>query len=83
MAAPFAGLDRGRAARRRHVDRDLPSQSDLAPGAKDTGISLQADDIDAYHAQLKDSGVDVDAEVSRFGDAVPPLFWFATPRATS
>ena len=21
-------------------------------------------------------GVDVDAEVSRFGDAVPPLFWF-------
>jgi hypothetical protein len=37
-----------------------------------TGISLQTDDIDAYHAQLKDRGVDVDAEVSRFGDAVPP-----------
>ena len=45
-------------------------------GGKDTGITLQTDDIDAYHAHLKDRGVDVDAEVSRFGDPVPPLFWF-------
>jgi hypothetical protein len=52
------------------------------PGGKDTGISLQTDDIDAYHAQLKDRGVDVDAEVSRFGDAVPPCSGSATPRAT-
>jgi hypothetical protein len=47
----------------------------VTPGGKDTGISLQTDAIDAYHAQLKDRGVDVDADVSRFGDAVPPLFW--------
>jgi predicted enzyme related to lactoylglutathione lyase len=52
-------------------------------GGKDTGISLQTDDIDAYHAQLKDRGVDVDAEVSRFGDAVPPLFWFRDPEANT
>ena len=45
-------------------------------GGKDTGVTLQTDDIDAYHAHLKDRGVDVDAEVSRFGDPVPPLFWF-------
>lgn len=52
-------------------------------GGKDTGISLQTDDIDAYHAQLKDRGVDVDAEVSRFGDAVPPLFWFRDPEGNT
>jgi catechol 2,3-dioxygenase-like lactoylglutathione lyase family enzyme len=49
-------------------------------GGKDTGISLPTDDVDAYHAQLKGRGVDVDADVSRFGDDVPPLFWFLTPR---
>jgi predicted enzyme related to lactoylglutathione lyase len=56
-----------------------PPGPGLTPGGKDTGISLETDDIDAYHAQLKDHGVDVDAEVSRFGDAVPPLFWLRDP----
>ena len=56
-----------------------PPGPDVTAGGKDTGISLQTDDVDAYHAQLKDRGVDVDAEVSRFGDAVPPLFWFRDP----
>jgi predicted enzyme related to lactoylglutathione lyase len=56
-----------------------PPGPGATPGGKDTGISLQTDDIDAYHARLKDRGVDVDAEVSRFGDAVPPLFWFRDP----
>jgi len=27
----------------------------------------------------KRTGVDVDAEVSRMGDPVPPLFWFRDP----
>jgi predicted enzyme related to lactoylglutathione lyase len=44
-----------------------------------TGISLTTDDIDATHAQLKEAGVDVDAEVSRMGDPVPPMFWFRDP----
>ena len=44
-------------------------------GGKDTGITLQTDDIDGYHAQLKERGVDVDEEVSRMGDPVPPIFW--------
>ncbi len=48
-------------------------------GGKDTGITLQTTDIDAFHAQLKDQGVDVDAEVSRFDPAVPPLFWLRDP----
>jgi predicted enzyme related to lactoylglutathione lyase len=48
-------------------------------GGKETGITLQTDDIDAYHAQLKERGVDVDEEVSHMGDPVPPLFWFRDP----
>jgi hypothetical protein len=28
---------------------------------------------------MVERGVDVDAEVSRFGDAVPPVFWFRDP----
>ena len=56
-----------------------PPGPDTPAGGKDTGITLQTDDIDAYHAQLQKRGADVDAEVSRFGDAVPPLFWFRDP----
>ena len=44
-------------------------------GGQQTGISLQTDDIDTYHAQLKGAGVDVDAEISRMGAPVPPMFW--------
>jgi predicted enzyme related to lactoylglutathione lyase len=60
-----------------------PPGPGLTPGGKDTGISLQTDDIDTFHAQLKDRGVDVDAEVSRFGDAVPPLFWLRDPEGNT
>jgi catechol 2,3-dioxygenase-like lactoylglutathione lyase family enzyme len=44
-------------------------------GGKDTGITLQTDDIETYHAQLRDRGADVDPEVSRMGEPVPPMFW--------
>jgi predicted enzyme related to lactoylglutathione lyase len=44
-----------------------------------TGITLTTNDIDATHAELKSRGVDVDAEVSRMGDPVPPMFWFRDP----
>jgi catechol 2,3-dioxygenase-like lactoylglutathione lyase family enzyme len=49
------------------------------PTGVQTGISLSTDDIDATHAELKEAGVDVDAEVSRMGDPVPPMFWFRDP----
>jgi catechol 2,3-dioxygenase-like lactoylglutathione lyase family enzyme len=52
-------------------------------GKRETGISLHTDDIDAFHAELKDKGVDVDAEVSRMGDPVPPLFWFRDPEGNT
>jgi catechol 2,3-dioxygenase-like lactoylglutathione lyase family enzyme len=54
-----------------------PPGEDVTPTV--TGISLETDDIDATHAQLKALGVDVDAEVSRMGDPVPPIFWFRDP----
>ena len=41
-----------------------------------TGITLTTPDVDATHAAMKELGVDVDAEVSRMGDPVPPMFWF-------
>jgi catechol 2,3-dioxygenase-like lactoylglutathione lyase family enzyme len=47
------------------------------------GISLATDDADAYHALLKDRGADVDAEVSRFGEGAPPLFWFRDPEGNT
>lgn len=48
-------------------------------GNRETGISLQTDDIDAIHAQLRAGGVDVDAEIARMGDPIPPMFWFRDP----
>ena len=52
-------------------------------GNRETGISLYTEDIDGYHAELKANGVDVDAEVSRMGDPVPPLFWLRDPEGNS
>jgi catechol 2,3-dioxygenase-like lactoylglutathione lyase family enzyme len=48
-------------------------------GGATTGIALQTDDIDAAHAELRDRGVDVDEQVSRMGDPVPPMFWLRDP----
>jgi catechol 2,3-dioxygenase-like lactoylglutathione lyase family enzyme len=47
--------------------------------AKETGISLESEDIDATHSYLRSQGADVDAEVSRMGGPVPPMFWFRDP----
>jgi predicted enzyme related to lactoylglutathione lyase len=60
-----------------------PPGPNVTAGGKDTGISLATDNIDAFHTRLKDQGVDVDAEVSRFGDAVPPMFWLRDPEANT
>jgi hypothetical protein len=44
-----------------------------------TGITLTTEDIDTTHAEMRSRDVDVDAEVSRMGDPVPPMFWFRDP----
>lgn len=58
-----------------------PEAQEIAP--VQTGITLTTDDIDATHAELVSLGVDVDAEVSRMGDPVPPMFWFRDPTGHS
>ena len=60
-----------------------PPPEGSAAGQRETGISLHTDDIDAYHEQLKSSGVDVDAEVSRLGGPVPPMFWLRDPEGNT
>ena len=47
--------------------------------AVDTGIINSTSDIDADHAALQAAGVDVDPEVARWGDPVPPMFRFRDP----
>lgn len=48
-----------------------------------TGITLVTDDIETTHAEMTSRGVDVDAEISRMGDPVPPMFWFRDPSGHS
>ena len=77
----------------RWIEVGLPGESTtiaLAPPregepqqGRETGISLQTDDIDGYHARLRDAGVEVDAEVQRMGDPVPPMFWFRDPEGNT
>lgn len=41
-----------------------------------TGILISTSDIDADHAEMSAMGIDVDPNVMRHGDPVPPMFWF-------
>jgi len=52
-----------------------PPDKPEAAGSRETGITLYSPDIEALHAQLQSAGVDVDAEISRMGGPVPPMFW--------
>ena len=61
----------------------VPPPPGKPTGGVETGIGLNTTDIDALHAELRDRGVDVDAEVSRMGDPVPPLFWLRDPDANT
>jgi len=48
-----------------------------------TRVSFSTSDIDADHADLRARGVDVDAEIMRMGDPVPPMFFFRDQDANS
>jgi catechol 2,3-dioxygenase-like lactoylglutathione lyase family enzyme len=61
----------------------VPPPPGKPTGNVETGIALNTADIDADHAELKARGVDVDPEVSRMGDPVPPMFWFRDPDGNS
>jgi catechol 2,3-dioxygenase-like lactoylglutathione lyase family enzyme len=49
----------------------------------ETGIILDTSDVHADHAALKAAGVDVDDEVTDYGDPVPPMFWIRDPDGNS
>src|SRR5262245_35463296 len=59
-----------------------PPQGQDAGGSQ-TGIILDTSDLDADHAALKAAGIDVDEEVTRYGDPVPPMFWLRDPDGNS
>jgi catechol 2,3-dioxygenase-like lactoylglutathione lyase family enzyme len=50
-----------------------------APIGVDTGIRLSSTDAEADHAALLAEGVEVDAEIMRLGDFVPPMFALRDP----
>ena len=60
-----------------------PPQGQQAEGAE-TGIILDTTDVEGpRHAALKEAGVDVDDEVTRYGGPVPPMFWLRDPDGNS
>jgi catechol 2,3-dioxygenase-like lactoylglutathione lyase family enzyme len=61
----------------------LVSPREGDPTGIETRIALSTNDIDADHAELLARDVDVDAEVMRMGDPVPPMFWFRDPEGNS
>ena len=49
------------------------------PVGIETRVGWTTNDADASHANLQAQGVDVDAEVMRMGDPVPPMYFFRDP----
>jgi catechol 2,3-dioxygenase-like lactoylglutathione lyase family enzyme len=56
-----------------------PPGPGVTAGGKQTGIALHTADADGFHARLREHGVDVDPEVARYGEGIPPTFWFRDP----
>jgi catechol 2,3-dioxygenase-like lactoylglutathione lyase family enzyme len=61
----------------------LAPPMDGGPTSVDTGIVISTSDIEADHATLKAAGVDVDAEIARWGHPVPPMFRLRDPGGNS
>jgi catechol 2,3-dioxygenase-like lactoylglutathione lyase family enzyme len=59
-----------------------PPQGQQAGGGE-TGICLDTSDVEGAHAALKSAGANVDDEVSRYGEPVPPMFWLRDPDGNS
>jgi catechol 2,3-dioxygenase-like lactoylglutathione lyase family enzyme len=53
----------------------VPPREGEAVGIE-TRVGFSTGDADADHASLRAAGVDVDAEVMRMGDPVPPMLFF-------
>lgn len=60
-----------------------PPRQGEAVTPKQIGVSITTADADATHAAMRSLGVDVDEQVARMGDPVPPMFWFRDPEGHS
>ncbi|MDE3189413.1 MAG: VOC family protein [Acidobacteriota bacterium] len=60
-----------------------PPPPGRAAGGSETGICIDTSDLDADHAALKAAGADVDDEITRYGEPVPPMFWVRDPDGNS
>jgi catechol 2,3-dioxygenase-like lactoylglutathione lyase family enzyme len=81
LDVPYGGGDRWLSVAPPGAETDIAIVPPPAgnPIGIDTGIALNSEDIDADHAALRDRGVDVDEEVMRMGDPIPPMFFFRDP----
>jgi predicted enzyme related to lactoylglutathione lyase len=57
----------------------LVAERDGQSAGIDTGIRLASRDAEADHEALLAAGVDVESEIMRMGDFVPPMFTFRDP----
>ncbi len=53
------------------------------PVGVETRVALMTDSVDATYEYLRGHRVDVDAEIMRMGDPVPPMFFFRDPDGNS
>ena len=60
-----------------------PPPQEQEAGGSQTGIILDSSNVEADHATLKAAGVDVDEEITAYGDPVPPMFWLRDPDGNS
>jgi catechol 2,3-dioxygenase-like lactoylglutathione lyase family enzyme len=51
--------------------------------ARELGISITTADVDATYGEMRSRDVDVDEQIMRMGDPVPPMFWFRDPEGHS
>jgi catechol 2,3-dioxygenase-like lactoylglutathione lyase family enzyme len=75
-------IPRGDATAETTIALAPPPEGKPAGGAE-TGIILDTSDVDGAHAALKAARADVDDEISRYGDPVPPMFWLRDPDGNS
>jgi catechol 2,3-dioxygenase-like lactoylglutathione lyase family enzyme len=60
-----------------------PPMEGTTPSPTETGIVLSSGDIDGDHAALLAAGADVDPEIARWGDPVPPMFRLRDPEGNT
>jgi catechol 2,3-dioxygenase-like lactoylglutathione lyase family enzyme len=53
------------------------------PVGVETRVALMSDNVDPTYEYLRGQNVDVDAEIMRMGEPVPPMFFFRDPDGNS